>query len=166
MNFWGILRAQNDCLVIGYLMGAEIFEFKQTIITWAWSGLFGHFLCSKWFSCHWLSDGHINILMLALFKSVAKVFWPISPHHFSNPHNFGLEWTFWLFSVLKMIVLSLAIWWAHKYFSFGLICACGGCSNRVPIKADFATFKGGILFVDFTLVCCQPNGVINRKNTH
>ena len=69
MNFLGIFRAQNDRLVIGYLMGAEIFEFRsnlsqwrlfkegnrqgiwadffQTIITWAWSGLFGHFLCSK-----------------------------------------------------------------------------------------------------------------------
>ena len=69
MNFWGIFRAQNDRLVVGYLMGTEIFEFRpnlslwrlfkegnrqgiladffQTIITWAWSGLFGHFLCSK-----------------------------------------------------------------------------------------------------------------------
>ena len=28
---------------------------------------------------------------------------------FSNHHNLGLEWTFWTFSVLKMIVLSLAI---------------------------------------------------------
>ena len=55
----------------------------------------------------------------------------------------GLEQTFGTFSVLKMIVLSLAIWWTHKYFAFGLICARGGCSNRVPIKADFATFKGG-----------------------
>ena len=41
----------------------------------------------------------------------------------------------------------------------------GGCSNRVPKKADFATFEGGLLFVDFTLACCQPNIVINRKNT-
>ena len=69
MNFWGIFWAQNDYLVVGYLMAAEIFEFWpnfglwqlfkkcnrrgifadifQTIITWAWSGLFGHFLCSK-----------------------------------------------------------------------------------------------------------------------
>ena len=69
MNFLGIFLAHNDRLVVGYLMGAEIFEFRpnlslwrlfkegnrqgiladffQTIITWAWSGLFGHFLCSK-----------------------------------------------------------------------------------------------------------------------
>ena len=45
----------------------------QTPITWAWSGLFGHFLCSKWLSCHWLSDWHRNILMLAFFKPVAAV---------------------------------------------------------------------------------------------
>ena len=25
---------------------------------------------------------------------------------------------------------------------------------------------GGLLFVDFTLACCQPNGVINRFYTH
>ena len=69
MNFLGIFRAHNDRLVVGYLMSAEIFKFWpnfgpwqlfkegnrhgilavffQTIITWAWSGLFGHFLCSK-----------------------------------------------------------------------------------------------------------------------
>ena len=28
MNFWGIFRSQNDRLVIGYLMGAESFEFQ------------------------------------------------------------------------------------------------------------------------------------------
>jgi len=44
MNFLGIFRAQNDRLVVGYLMGAEIFEFR-----------------------------HRNILMLALFKPVAAV---------------------------------------------------------------------------------------------
>ena len=42
-------------------------------ITWAWSRLFGHFLCSKWLSCHWLSDGHRNILMLALYVPVEPV---------------------------------------------------------------------------------------------
>ena len=69
MNFLCIFWAQNDRLVVGYLMGAEIFEFwpnfglwqlfkkcyrqgiladfSQTITTWAWSGHFGHFRCSK-----------------------------------------------------------------------------------------------------------------------
>ena len=69
MDFLDFFCAQNDRLVVGYLMGTEIFElwpnlgpwrlfkkcnrqgiladFFQTIITWAWSGLFGHFLCSK-----------------------------------------------------------------------------------------------------------------------
>ena len=77
-------------------------------------------------------------------RATIKAFQPILRHLFSNPHNFGLGWTFWTFSVLKMIVLSLAIWWAQKYFDFGLICAWVGCSNRVPIKADFAIFWGGV----------------------
>ena len=73
MNFLGIFWAQNDRLVIGFLMDTQIFEFQpnlclwqlfkegncqgilanffhalfQTPITWAWSGLFGLFLCSK-----------------------------------------------------------------------------------------------------------------------
>ena len=34
MNFLGIFRAQNDCLVIGYLMGAEIFEFRPNFGLW------------------------------------------------------------------------------------------------------------------------------------
>ena len=79
-------------------------------------------------------------------RATIKAFQPILRHLFSNPHNFGLGWTFWTFSVLKMIVLSLAIWWAQKYFDFGLICAWVGCSNRVPIKADFAIFWGGGYF--------------------
>ena len=99
-------------------------------------------------------------------RATIKAFQPILRHLFSNPHNFGLGWTFWTFSVLKMIVLSLAIWWAQKYFDFGLICAWVGCSNRVPIKADFAIFWGGLLLVDFTLACCQPNVFTNRKYTH
>ena len=28
MNCWGIFRAKNDCLVVGYLMGAEILESR------------------------------------------------------------------------------------------------------------------------------------------
>ena len=69
MNFLGIFLAQNNRLVVRYLMGEEIFEFRpnlglwqlfkegnlqgiladffQTIITLAWSGLFGYFLCSN-----------------------------------------------------------------------------------------------------------------------
>ena len=34
MNFLHIFRAQNDCLVIGYLMGAEIFEFWLNFSPW------------------------------------------------------------------------------------------------------------------------------------
>ena len=63
MNFLGIFRAQNDRLVVGYLIGTYIFEF-------------------------WLNFG-----LWQLFKE----------------GNLGLEWTFGTFSVLKMIVLSLAI---------------------------------------------------------
>ena len=76
MNFWGIFRAHNDRLVVGYLMGAEIFEFRPNFGPWQ---LF--------------KDGNRQGILLI----------------FSNHHNFGLEWTFWTFSVLKMIVLSLAI---------------------------------------------------------
>ena len=79
MNFSDIFRAQNDCLVIGFLMDTETFEF-------------------------W----HRNILILAFFVLVVAV----------------------------------------------------------TIRADFLSFEGGILFVDFTLVCCQPDVVNNRKNTH
>ena len=109
MNFLGIFRCQNDHLVIGYLMGAEIIEFR-------------------------------------LFK---EAFWPFLPHPFSNPHNLGLEWTFWTFSVLKMNGLPWAIRWAQKYFDFGLICACGGCSNSVTIRAVFDILRGGFTFCGF-----------------
>ena len=34
MNFLGIFRAQNDRLVVGYLMGAEIFEFRPNLSLW------------------------------------------------------------------------------------------------------------------------------------
>ena len=34
MNFLGIFRAQNDRLVVGYLMGAEIFEFRPNFGLW------------------------------------------------------------------------------------------------------------------------------------
>ena len=49
---------------------------------------------------------------------------------------------FWTFSVLKMIVLSLAFCWAQKYFNFGLNCAW---------VADFAIFQGegGVTFHRF-----------------
>ena len=48
-----------------------------------------------------------------------------------------------------MIVLSWAIRWAKKCFDFGLICACGCCSNRVIIRADFDIFWGGVTFCRF-----------------
>ena len=34
MNFLGIFLAQNDSLVVGYLMGAEIFEFRPNFGLW------------------------------------------------------------------------------------------------------------------------------------
>ena len=125
------------------------------LITTVWS-------LAIWWAQKFLNFGQISACGGCLKRATDKAFWLI----FSNHHNFGLEWTFWTFSVLKMIVLSLAIWWAHKLLDLGLIGPCGGCSNRVPIKADFAIFQGGLLFVDFTLACCQPNVVINHKNTH
>ena len=51
-----------------------------------------------------------------------------------------------------------------EIFLFWPYLCLGSCSNRVPIKADFAIFQGecGLLFKDFTLSCCQPNVVINH----
>ena len=34
MDFLDIFRAQNDCLVVGYLMGKEIFEFWPNLCPW------------------------------------------------------------------------------------------------------------------------------------
>ena len=34
MNFLDIFRAQNDRLVVGYLMSKEIFEFRPNLCTW------------------------------------------------------------------------------------------------------------------------------------
>ena len=34
MTFLGIFRAQNDRLVVGYLMGTEIFEFRPNFGPW------------------------------------------------------------------------------------------------------------------------------------
>ena len=73
--------------------------------------------------------------MYCLKRVPVKAFWSILQRLFSNPHNFGLEWTFWTVSVLKIIVLSLSIWLAQTYFDVGLMCACGGGLNRVAIKA-------------------------------
>ena len=84
----------------------------QTSITWACNGLFGHFQCSKWLSCYWLSHGHGNILIMVLFVPVVAV-------------QTGYPW--------RQILLF---------------------------------FEGGLLLVDFTLACCQPNVFTNRKYTH
>ena len=178
MIFWFFFRAQNDRLVIGYLMGAEIFEFRPNFDPWQLfkernrQGILMIFSIHHNFGLEWtiwtFSVLKMIVLSLAIWwadiyfevgliwacggcshRGTIKVFLPILPHHFLNPHNFGLEWTFRTFSVLKVIVLSLAIRWAHKNFSFGLICACGSCSISVPIKADLATFEGGLLFCRF-----------------
>ena len=58
MNFLGIFWAQNNGVVVGYLTGTEIFEF--------WT--FWTFSLLKMIV---LSDGHINIWLLALFLPVA-----------------------------------------------------------------------------------------------
>ena len=85
MNIWGIFRAHNGRLVVGYLLGAENFEFRQkcglwrpfkdgnphlgpnfattffqTTITWVENELFGDFLGSKRSSSHWLCEGRRN----------------------------------------------------------------------------------------------------------
>ena len=90
MDFLDSFTAQNDCLVIGFLMVTEIFTLQPNL--WPWQ------LFKEGYHQKILAD-------------------------FSKSHNFGLERTFWTFSVLKIIVLSLAIRWAQKYFDFGLICA-------------------------------------------
>ena len=76
MNFLVIFWAQNDRLVVGYLMGAEIFEF------WPYFGLWQQF-----------KEGNRQGILADFFQTI----------------NLGLEWIFLTFSVLKMIVLSLAI---------------------------------------------------------
>ena len=65
MNFLDIFRAQNNCLVIGYLMDTDTFEFRPNLCPWqlfkevtrqgilasfstlAWNAILGHFQCSK-----------------------------------------------------------------------------------------------------------------------
>ena len=75
-----IFRVQNNCLGIGFLMDTEIFGF--------WPNL-------------WLKQ---------LFKEgYSQGILAGFPCPFSNHHNLGLKFTFWTFSLLKMIVLSLAI---------------------------------------------------------
>ena len=34
MNFLDIFRAQNDRLIVGYLMGKEIFKFRPNLCLW------------------------------------------------------------------------------------------------------------------------------------
>ena len=49
MNFWGIFRSENDHLVVGYLMGTEIFEFQPNFGLWRmfkegnWQGILANF---------------------------------------------------------------------------------------------------------------------------
>ena len=152
------------------------FPITLTLLAWWWAQKnlhFGHSSQSykrlkfrpKAPLCRGFDFGLICACGSCSKRATIKAFWPISPHLFFKPLSFCLEWTFWTFSVLKMIVLSLAIWWAQKYFAFDLICPCGGCSNRVPIRADFAIFQGGVTFCSFTLACCQPNVVNKCTNT-
>ena len=34
MNYWGIFRAQNDRIDVGYLIGTEIIEFQPNFGPW------------------------------------------------------------------------------------------------------------------------------------
>ena len=45
-----------------------------------------------------------------------------------NPCNLGLEWHIWILSKLKIIVFSVAFWWAINFFDFCPMCALGRCS--------------------------------------
>ena len=60
-----------------------------------------------WWAQKFLNFGPICACGSCLKRAPVKAFWLILPNLFLNPHNFGLEWTFWIFSVLKRIVLSL-----------------------------------------------------------
>ena len=103
MNFLDIFRAQNDRLVVGYLMGKEIFEFQPNLclwqISWARNGQIENFKRPK------SSTGNGEVIYLRI-------------------------------RVEKMLFMAENI----------LEPSC----------------VGGLLFVDFALACCQPNGVINR----
>ena len=93
MNFLDIFSAKKNCLVIGYLMGTEIFGFRkklcpwwpfkegtphlvpnfegtffQTPITWAWNELFGHFHGSKLSSSNKIFEFQPNLCPWKLFK--------------------------------------------------------------------------------------------------
>ena len=82
MDFLDIFSAQNECLAMGYLMGTESFRFGPNLNLWQ---LF--------------KEGTHNSLMDDLLQFFLKT--PV--------YNLGLGWPFWIFSVLKMFILSLAI---------------------------------------------------------
>ena len=78
---------------------------------------------------------------------------------FSNPHNLVLDFLD-IFSAQNDFLVSGYLMGTEIILFWLYLCLGGcGCSNIVHVKEDFAFFRGerGLLFVDFTLVCCQPN---------
>ena len=175
-----MFRAQNDRLVIGYLMDTKKFEFQPNLCLWqlfeegTHQGILANFvtplivlsLAIRW--AHKLLDlGLIGPCGGCSNRATVKAFWPISSHIFSNPHNFGLIWTFWNFHCSKW----LSCHWLSDMHRNILILALfvpGQMFKQGTHKGRFCHLSrpGGLLFVDFTLACCQPNVVFNHKNTH
>ena len=83
----------------------------------------GHLICKEIF---WLGP---SLTLWWLFKvgnrqALMDDFAAIFPW---NPCNLGLEWTFWTFSVLKIIILSLPVWWTLKFCDSSPFWSCGSC---------------------------------------
>ena len=127
-------------------------------------GLLGHFQCSKWLSCHWLSisDGHRTILMLALFVPVAAVQTGQTSRHFCQfRHTFFKPPLHWPRKDFLDIFVA-----QKKDFDFVLICAWAAVQTGYLYRQFcYLSRWGGVTLVDFTLACCQPNVVINCKST-
>ena len=71
MNFFKNFNVQNNLQAVLYLMGTEILKFRQKLCLW-WPFKEYPISGKLFFKCH--------------FSML-----------FSNPRNFGLEWTFWRF---------------------------------------------------------------------
>ena len=97
MDFLDFICALINCLVMGYLMGTEILWFGPNLTLW-WLFKVGN--------------------RPALWKDFAAIF----P---SNSCNLGLECTFWTFSVLKIIIFLLPVWWTLKLCDSSPFWSCG-----------------------------------------
>ena len=121
MNFLDTFRAQNDRLVVGYLIGKEIFEFRPNLRPWQ---LFKEGNCEGILAdfTSWARNGRIEN-----FQRLKS----------STGNEEGIYVSI---RVEKMFFMAEHI--------------------LEPRGA------GGLLFVDFTLAYCQPNGVIIHIYTH